>query len=87
VNRTMPQTSSAWDPKTEPTEEKRRGPAGRPAARLRDVAVVLAVGRRVVARARDFPVEGGGRRVLDADRPDGRVPAPRLFVVTTMPQR
>jgi hypothetical protein len=81
----MPQTSSAWDPNTDPTEAKRRGVGVRLVARLRALAVDFEGGRRVVVRARLFPTGVGGRRVLDADRPGGRVPAARLFVVTTMP--
>src|SRR5580704_17673928 len=79
----MPHTSSLWDSKTEPTEAPRRG----------ERAAVLAAGRRpwplaaargVVARGRVLAFGAGDRRVLEADRPEGRAPAGRRFVVTTM---
>src|SRR5579872_3338976 len=43
-----------------------------------------AAGRRVVARRRPVAAGAGDRRVLEVDRPEGRAPAGRRFVVTTM---
>src|SRR5580658_9372611 len=81
----MPQTSSAWDSKIEPTEERRVGGRAARDGRLRPLAAAFFGARFFGAdRGRLRPAGTGGLRVLAVDRPVGRALARRRFVVTTM---
>jgi hypothetical protein len=81
----MPQTSSAWDSKIDPTDERTVGGGAARDVRLRPPAAGFFGARFLAADwGRRRPAGTGGLRVLAVDRPVGRALARRRFVVTTM---